>query len=61
MARDPRFSEGTNPTLTLYWDLHNESGSNAVIEQTISVCTIIDVVLSALPEPTKYQVYFIIV
>uniref|UniRef100_A0A915A718 DIS3-like exonuclease 2 n=1 Tax=Parascaris univalens TaxID=6257 RepID=A0A915A718_PARUN len=55
MARDPRFLEGTNPTLTLYWDLHNESGSNAVIEQTISMCTIIDVVLSALPEPTKYQ------
>ncbi|VDM40534.1 unnamed protein product [Toxocara canis] len=55
MAREPRFLGGTNPTLTLYWDSHNE-GTNAVIEQTISVCTIVDVILSALPEPTKYQV-----
>ncbi|VDK53630.1 unnamed protein product [Anisakis simplex] len=54
MAREHRFVEGTNPTLTLYWDSHIE-GSNAVIEQTISICTIVDIVLSALPEPTKYQ------
>uniref|UniRef100_A0A0R3RSF8 DIS3-like exonuclease 2 n=1 Tax=Elaeophora elaphi TaxID=1147741 RepID=A0A0R3RSF8_9BILA len=54
LAREPRFIEGPCPSLLLYWDSTND-GSNAAIEQVISMCTLVEVVLSALPEPTKYQ------
>ncbi len=30
--------------------------SNAVVEQTIEMCAIVNCVLSAAPEPTKYMV-----
>ncbi|CAI4221259.1 unnamed protein product [Auanema sp. JU1783] len=52
MARDPVHREGPPPTLTLYWNSSSGSG-NAAVEQTIQLCSIVDVVLSALPEPTK--------
>ncbi|MFH4974565.1 hypothetical protein AB6A40_001274 [Gnathostoma spinigerum] len=54
MAREPRFIEGPCPSLTLYWDAH-EGPTNAVTEQTIRMCTIVTVILSALSEPTKFQ------
>ncbi|KAL3991038.1 RNB domain family protein [Acanthocheilonema viteae] len=54
LAREPRFIEGPCPSLLLYWDSTSD-GSNAAIEQVISMCTVVEVVLSALPEPTKYQ------
>lgn len=55
MARDPVFREGPPPQLLLYWNSPSGRG-NAAVEQTIQMCTVVDVVLSALPEPTKYQV-----
>ncbi|MCP9265072.1 Ribonuclease-like protein [Dirofilaria immitis] len=54
LAREPRFIEGPCPSLLLYWDSTCD-GSNAAIEQVISMCTVVEVILSALPEPTKYQ------
>nr|CTP80735.1 BMA-DISL-2 [Brugia malayi] len=54
LAREPRFIEGPCPSLLLYWDSTSD-GSNAAIEQVISMCTVVEVILSALPEPTKYQ------
>ncbi|EJW87960.1 hypothetical protein WUBG_01126 [Wuchereria bancrofti] len=54
LAREPRFIEGPCPSLLLYWDTTSD-GSNAAIEQIISMCTVVEVILSALPEPTKYQ------
>ncbi|VDK85103.1 unnamed protein product [Onchocerca ochengi] len=54
LAREPRFIEGPCPSLLLYWDSTCDS-SNAAIEQVISMCSVVEVVLSSLPEPTKYQ------
>ena len=53
MARDPKL-EGTPAELTLFWN-PTCGESKAPVEQVIRVCSIVDVVLSALPEPTKYQ------
>ncbi|WKX92879.1 hypothetical protein Q1695_010704 [Nippostrongylus brasiliensis] len=58
MARDPIFIDGPPSQLTLFWNPPLSSAqerNNAVIEQTIQMCTVVDVVLTALPEPTKYQ------
>ncbi|PIO56866.1 hypothetical protein TELCIR_21733 [Teladorsagia circumcincta] len=58
MARDPIFIDGPPAQLTLFWNPPLSGGqerNNAVIEQTIQMCTVVDVVLTALPEPTKYQ------
>ncbi|KAJ1367141.1 hypothetical protein KIN20_027995 [Parelaphostrongylus tenuis] len=58
MARDPIFIEGPPAQLTLFWNPPVSSvqkRNNAAIKQTIQMCTVIDVILSALPEPTKYQ------
>ena len=54
MAREPMFTEGPPPKLTLFWK--GRGAGNAAVEQVIQMCTVVDVVLSALPEPTKYQV-----
>ncbi|CAJ0961461.1 unnamed protein product, partial [Mesorhabditis belari] len=54
MARDPEFHENAAPPrLTLYWK--SKDGVNPIVVQEITICTVVDVVLSALPEPTKYQ------
>ncbi|OZC06512.1 hypothetical protein X798_06500 [Onchocerca flexuosa] len=58
LAREPRFIEGPCPSLLLYWDSTCD-GSNAAIEQVISMCSVVEVILSSLPEPTKYQNVFI--
>lgn len=58
MARDPIFIDGPPAQLTLFWNPPLAGGqerNNAVVEQTIQMCTVVDVVLTALPEPTKYQ------
>ncbi|KAJ1358732.1 hypothetical protein KIN20_017233 [Parelaphostrongylus tenuis] len=58
MARDPIFIDGPPAQLTLFWNPPMSSvqeKNNAAIEQTIQMCTVVDVILSALPEPTKYQ------
>uniref|UniRef100_A0A7I4Y1S2 Ribonuclease II R domain containing protein n=1 Tax=Haemonchus contortus TaxID=6289 RepID=A0A7I4Y1S2_HAECO len=58
MARDPIFIDGPPAQLTLFWNPPLAGGqerNNAVIEQTIQMCTVVDVILTALPEPTKYQ------
>lgn len=52
IAREPVFTEGPPPRLTLFWKV---KGGTTVVEQPIQMCTVVDVVLSALPEPTKYQ------
>ncbi|KJH49197.1 RNB-like protein [Dictyocaulus viviparus] len=58
MARDPIFIDGPPAQLTLFWNPPMstvQERNNAAIEQTIQMCTVVDVVLTALPEPTKYQ------
>ncbi|KAK5976385.1 RNB domain-containing protein, partial [Trichostrongylus colubriformis] len=58
MARDPIYIDGPPAQLTLFWNPPLSGGqerNNAVIEQIIQMCTVVDVVLTALPEPTKYQ------
>lgn len=58
MARDPIFIDGPPAQLTLFWNppiSTIQERNNAAIEQTIQMCTVVDVILSALPEPTKYQ------
>ncbi|KHJ92296.1 RNB-like protein [Oesophagostomum dentatum] len=58
MARDPIFIDGPPAQLTLFWNppmTTIQERNNAAIEQTIQMCTVVDVVLTALPEPTKYQ------
>lgn len=58
MARDPIFIDGPPAQLTLFWNpllAGGQERNNAVVEQTIQMCTVVDVVLTALPEPTKYQ------
>ncbi|ETN70365.1 RNB-like protein [Necator americanus] len=58
MARDPVFIDGPPAQLTLFWNpplTTVQERNNAAIEQTIQMCTVVDVVLTALPEPTKYQ------
>uniref|UniRef100_A0A8R1Z4K2 DIS3-like exonuclease 2 n=1 Tax=Pristionchus pacificus TaxID=54126 RepID=A0A8R1Z4K2_PRIPA len=54
MARDPQFVETPSPSLTLFWN-PSCGKPGAGIEQRIQICSIVDVVLSALPEPTKYM------
>ncbi|KAK6752619.1 hypothetical protein RB195_003811 [Necator americanus] len=49
MSQEPLFQEYPN-RLTLYWN--SESGK---VVQVIQMCTVVDVVLSGLPEPTKFQ------
>uniref|UniRef100_A0A0K0CWG5 RNB domain-containing protein n=1 Tax=Angiostrongylus cantonensis TaxID=6313 RepID=A0A0K0CWG5_ANGCA len=58
MARDPIFIDGPPARLTLFWNppvSTVQERNNAVIEQTIQMCTVVDVILTALSEPTKYQ------
>ncbi|VDM64417.1 unnamed protein product [Angiostrongylus costaricensis] len=58
MARDPIFIDGPPAQLTLFWNPPMstvQERNNAVIEQTIQMCTVVDVILTALSEPTKYQ------
>lgn len=55
MARDPQFIETPSPSLTLFWN-PSCGKPGAGIEQRIQICSVVDVVLSALPEPTKYMV-----
>ncbi|EYB90524.1 hypothetical protein Y032_0219g2479 [Ancylostoma ceylanicum] len=58
MARDPIFIDGPPAQLTLFWNPPMstlQERNNAAIEQTIQMCTVVDVILTALPEPTKYQ------
>ncbi|GMT33113.1 hypothetical protein PFISCL1PPCAC_24410, partial [Pristionchus fissidentatus] len=54
MARDPVFVETPCPSLTLFWN-PSCGKPGAGVEQKIQMCTVVDVVLSALPEPTKYM------
>lgn len=49
MSRDPIF-EKASLKLTLYW--HTDKG---VMEQLIQLSTLVDVVLTGLPEPMKYE------
>ncbi|VDM66090.1 unnamed protein product, partial [Strongylus vulgaris] len=49
MRQEPSFLENPN-RLILYWE--NEDGK---FEQLIQMCTVVDIVLSGLPEPTKFQ------
>ncbi|KHJ85385.1 RNB-like protein [Oesophagostomum dentatum] len=49
MSKEPVFQEDPN-RLILYWDTENGK-----FEQLIQMCTVVDVVLSGLPEPTKFQ------
>lgn len=53
LAREPRFVEGSCPSLTLYWEIGNDG--NAAVEQVITLCSIVYVILSATPEPMKFQ------
>ncbi|VDK72953.1 unnamed protein product, partial [Cylicostephanus goldi] len=49
MRQAPSFLENPN-RLILYWE--NEDGK---FEQLIQMCTVVEVILSKLPEPTKFQ------
>ncbi|EYC11246.1 hypothetical protein Y032_0051g2097 [Ancylostoma ceylanicum] len=49
MSQEPLFRENPN-RLSLYWN--TDAGR---IEQLIQMCTVVDVVLTGLPEPTKFQ------
>ncbi|RCN38592.1 RNB-like protein [Ancylostoma caninum] len=49
MSQEPLFLESPN-RLTLYWN--TDAGR---VEQLIQMCTVVDVVLTGLPEPTKFQ------
>ncbi|GMT04291.1 hypothetical protein PENTCL1PPCAC_26465, partial [Pristionchus entomophagus] len=54
MAREPEFVETPCPSLTLHWSPScGKPGSG--VEQKIQICSVVDVVLSALPQPTKYM------
>jgi hypothetical protein len=64
IVRDPMFDDGPLPSLTLYWDPSivddemNKSSkiNNDTLEQRLSLGSIVDCVVSALFEPTKFQV-----
>lgn len=56
-AKPPEYRED-GPVLTLFWAPTDSCG---VLKQTIRACTVLDVNLSSLPEPVKFQVLEIIV
>uniref|UniRef100_A0A158R444 RNB domain-containing protein n=1 Tax=Syphacia muris TaxID=451379 RepID=A0A158R444_9BILA len=56
VVREPRFVEGNSPTLTLYWDTHENT--NASVEQLIQLFSVVDVVISSAPDSVRFQVRF---
>lgn len=54
IVREPRFIEGASPTLTLYWDSHENT--NASLEQLIQLFSVVDVIISPVPDSVRYQV-----